>query len=212
MAMSASMTMPPRSAASIRHRIAVCHCSACTSFAGNAAMYSPASRKVTSSRPLASIGASKRRDQPVQSADLLKIAWSASSSWLVDISPGLMSMKSGALPATFFPNRNVTRDWWFGAIDCKYRRGGIFAKPRICDEAKDTFEQQYQTYYPILESVVRERPNTHLVKSARHFCGSTKCSMLVDGKLMYSDNNHLSINGSKFVAEKIVSEFPELAN
>ena len=64
-AISASIRMPPRSAVSMRQRIAVCHWSRSASFGGNFAMYSPASRKVTSVRLPALIGSSNSRLQPV---------------------------------------------------------------------------------------------------------------------------------------------------
>ena len=65
MAISASIRMPPRSAASITQRIAVCQCLRSASRGGKAAMYSPASRKVMSTLLPALIGSSNLRLQPV---------------------------------------------------------------------------------------------------------------------------------------------------
>lgn len=103
-------------------------------------------------------------------------------------------------------------DFSFAAIDCKYQRAAMFGKPRVCDQDRGIFDQQYQAYITILDSVTQGRLDTHMIKTARNFCSSNKCSMVLHNKLMFSDNNHLNINGSKFVAEKIVADFPELSN
>jgi hypothetical protein len=35
--------------------------------------------------------------------------------------------------------------------------------------------------------------------------------MDLDGNLFYFDNNHLNINGSKFLAHKLLKNYPELS-
>jgi hypothetical protein len=46
---------------------------------------------------------------------------------------------------------------------------------------------------------------------AEYFCGEGVCNMAKDGKLFYRDNNHLNINGSKFVGKEMVKNNPQLA-
>jgi hypothetical protein len=44
------------------------------------------------------------------------------------------------------------------------------------------------------------------------FCSGAVCSMAADGKLLYRDDNHLNINGSRFLGAKIVAAAPELGD
>jgi hypothetical protein len=39
-----------------------------------------------------------------------------------------------------------------------------------------------------------------LIKTAGAFCNARSCSMVHGGKLLYRDDNHLNIAGSRFVA------------
>jgi hypothetical protein len=50
---------------------------------------------------------------------------------------------------------------------------------------------------------VREVPGVHLIKTAHAFCNARSCSMVRDGKLLYRDDNHLNIAGSRFVGQLI---------
>lgn len=48
-------------------------------------------------------------------------------------------------------------------------------------------------------------PNFSLIDPATYICDQSKCSMAVNGILIYRDRNHLNINGSTYIAEQLKS-------
>ena len=63
-----------------------------------------------------------------------------------------------------------------------------------------------------LENVLQSAPRLRLIHLMEHLCDEQTCSMVHNGLLMYRDNNHLSIYGSKYIGAQIVAEYPELRN
>ncbi len=45
-----------------------------------------------------------------------------------------------------------------------------------------------------------------MVNTARYFCGETTCDMARNGQLLYRDYDHLNINGSRFLARRILDD------
>jgi len=62
----------------------------------------------------------------------------------------------------------------------------------------------------MLNQIAKENPKIKLIKSRKYFCMENKCSMLINNKLYYRDNNHLNSKGSKYIANKIILDRPEL--
>lgn len=70
---------------------------------------------------------------------------------------------------------------------------------------------RYELYYnPMLEKLAKENANVRYVSLRDLFCTSDSCSMIHDNTVMYRDNHHLNIVGSKFVGEEIVKLLPDL--
>jgi len=46
-------------------------------------------------------------------------------------------------------------------------------------------------------------PDLHVVDPMDVLCDAKECHAMIDGVLMYRDDDHLSINGSKYVWERI---------
>ena len=81
-----------------------------------------------------------------------------------------------------------------------------------CTEDDKYFYSQDRDTYPILQLIENEHKNVNILNTAEYFCGEGVCNMAKDGKLFYRDNNHLNINGSRFVGKKIVENNPQLAH
>jgi peptidoglycan/LPS O-acetylase OafA/YrhL len=96
----------------------------------------------------------------------------------------------------------------FPAKQCKYETNWIHTNK--CVEDKEVFLQQYRKYLPILE-LVKERTNVQILKTAGYFCNEKFCSMEREGSILYSDADHLSINGSRYLGKMLVENNPELA-
>jgi hypothetical protein len=97
----------------------------------------------------------------------------------------------------------------FPAKQCKYESNWIHTNK--CVEDRGAFFRQYQKYFPILE-LVKEKANVQILKTAGYFCNEKFCSMERDGSILYSDRDHLSIRGSKYLGKMIVENNPELAH
>ena len=97
----------------------------------------------------------------------------------------------------------------FDPFGCKYRKA-LFL-PTECTMAAGRFERDYDLYYPELLATVRRVPGVHMVNTARYLCDQTACDMSRDGRLLYRDRTHLNIDGSRFVAGRILADHPELA-
>ncbi|HIF50708.1 MAG TPA: hypothetical protein EYQ42_04110 [Thiotrichaceae bacterium] len=98
----------------------------------------------------------------------------------------------------------------FNPKKCKYA-DTIFNEDS-CEESSRYFYRKHQDYISILESVVKNRTNVKLLKTSQYFCDDKNCNMAKDGILLYRDRTHLSINGSKYVAQRITTENPEIAD
>lgn len=60
-------------------------------------------------------------------------------------------------------------------------------------------------YRGVLEIIVKKNPSVKLIEVQKYFCNSNFCSMVNDNKLLYRNNNHLNINGSIFLGEKVAN-------
>lgn len=96
----------------------------------------------------------------------------------------------------------------FDPQKCKFQRS--FARKNICIEDSKYFYSQYQNYYPILQSIEETNPSVKILKTAEYFCSEGLCSMANSGKLFYRDDNHLNINGSKYLGKKIIENNPQI--
>jgi peptidoglycan/LPS O-acetylase OafA/YrhL len=69
------------------------------------------------------------------------------------------------------------------------------------------FRNRAVDYLSALEKVVASQPNVELIESLRYFCQENTCVMQIDGKLLFRDQHHLNIFGSKYLGEKIVKDY-----
>jgi hypothetical protein len=61
-----------------------------------------------------------------------------------------------------------------------------------------------------LRYVAQTHPNVKLLNTAEYFCDSQFCSMANAGHVLYRDNHHLNLNGSRYLAKKIAEDNPQL--
>jgi len=71
----------------------------------------------------------------------------------------------------------------------------------MCTETKKANQ-----YEEMLKRILTKNPNIQLLQTMKYFCHEKECSMIQGGELLYRDNNHLNINGSKYLGKKITSE------
>jgi peptidoglycan/LPS O-acetylase OafA/YrhL len=94
----------------------------------------------------------------------------------------------------------------FDPFECKYRQA-LFM-PTACSTNAQQFHRDYMRSYPDLQAAVRRVPAAHMLNTARYFCDARTCDMAVNGLLLYRDYDHLNINGSTFLARRILADYP----
>ena len=63
-----------------------------------------------------------------------------------------------------------------------------------------------QAVYRELFVAIAQHPNVELVDVSEAICGENTCSMLSEGRLLYRDNDHLNLVGSKMAGELLVKK------
>jgi len=78
-------------------------------------------------------------------------------------------------------------------------------KARHCDVDRATVERRQKEYLGIF----RRLKDATVIETLPSFCPNLRCEVMRDGKLLYADDDHLSVEGSRFQAEKILRHWLE---
>ena len=98
----------------------------------------------------------------------------------------------------------------FEPVKCKYNR--IFNLNHKCIEDLHVIELTRKEWLPIVISTTNEYKNIEFLQILDFFCTSNNCSMTHGRELLYRDNNHLNINGSKYLGKRLLQNYPQLRN
>jgi peptidoglycan/LPS O-acetylase OafA/YrhL len=74
----------------------------------------------------------------------------------------------------------------------------------ICQESRTRFDSKYSNYLPGILELTNRYPSVGLIRTTSYFCNDATCSMANGPELLYRDDNHLNITGSKYVGRKIL--------
>ena len=91
---------------------------------------------------------------------------------------------------------------------CQGRRW--LASPTICEMSAKADNENYKEYVTSLENVVARRPESKFLSVHRYFCDDSQCRMTKGKQLLYRDNNHLNINGSRLAGGRLVTDNPDI--
>ena len=91
----------------------------------------------------------------------------------------------------------------FHPKQCKFTRPLSFKNN--CEEDKNYFDKKYQAYAPAIE-LLKKNNNVAVINTVALFCGDKNCTMEKDGKLLYRDDQHLNIEGSRYIGKFIADE------
>jgi len=75
----------------------------------------------------------------------------------------------------------------------------LFNRQKVCDISKSDLASQIQLYEPHLQLLAFNENVIYLPTNNNLICDNTKCSMKVDGQLLYRDSHHLNVLGSKLM-------------
>lgn len=83
--------------------------------------------------------------------------------------------------------------------------------PPRCDLPRAEALAQRESYQQGLVDAVEWAEGGELATTFEYFCDETVCSMADDGVLMYFNDNHLNLAGSRVVVDRLLRERPDLA-
>lgn len=101
-----------------------------------------------------------------------------------------------------------TPNFSFLPSKCKY--DWPFLRVQQCDESK-LFDKQHAQYFESFKEAAKES-SLQLIELKPLFCENNSCTMAKDGKLLFRDDNHLSMNGSRYIAPIISRAVSEANN
>ncbi|QDC89421.1 acyltransferase [Candidatus Methylopumilus universalis] len=91
----------------------------------------------------------------------------------------------------------------FDPKQCKFVRPLSFKNN--CVENKSNFDKNYQDYLPIFD-LLKKNHEVIILNTAPLFCDEKNCSMEKNGKVLYRDDTHLNIEGSRYIGKFIADE------
>jgi len=96
----------------------------------------------------------------------------------------------------------------FSAERCKYKLK--YAIDDICTVAAAKVITQQKEFMHELERVIEDLPQVELLMVRELFCKDALCSMTPANALMYRDESHLNMEGSRYVIEELTKKHPSL--
>ena len=74
-----------------------------------------------------------------------------------------------------------------------------------CNFARSTFAQDSQDYRDLVFKVLKDFPSVQTFDAAAQLCDDKWCWAMKDGKMLYRDDVHLSIEGSRYIAQGLTT-------
>ena len=76
-----------------------------------------------------------------------------------------------------------------------------------CSVGRSEFDRWTSDYHRIIEGARAEFPSVRFINAFDYFCDEQDCHALIDGELLYRDNNHLNEAGARYFARKAIRQF-----
>ena len=73
-----------------------------------------------------------------------------------------------------------------------------------CAVPRKEFETRNKIYRDLVTSIAKDYPNVTIFDAAAPFCDDEWCWAMKDGQMLYRDDDHLSVDGSKFLAKELI--------
>lgn len=98
-----------------------------------------------------------------------------------------------------------TPKFYFDAQRCKFNHP--VTGQSQCNQSIDSYQQVLDSYVPTLRSAVNSHRNVRLIDIRHVFCTDKACHMAMNAEMLFRDDHHLNIHGSrvaaKFIADQI---------
>lgn len=79
-----------------------------------------------------------------------------------------------------------------------------------CTMAKKAFDSQLQNYLESINNILNKDKRIKFIELKNYLCDEGECSQIKGNDLLFRDQNHLNINGSRLVGKNIVVDNPIL--
>lgn len=96
----------------------------------------------------------------------------------------------------------------FSPSGCKNTK--FLKAERKCSESSERFYELRRRVMPVLNEAAALSSNVNILDTEKFFCDAKICSMQQEGKEMFADRSHLNIIGSRYVAKRVVQNYPQL--
>jgi hypothetical protein len=93
----------------------------------------------------------------------------------------------------------------FSPDKCQGRRW-LSTKNLSCQMSIDEAKKQTEVYIEALNKVVKSRPKVRILNVGKYLCDDKVCNMTKGNEILYRDNNHLNLNGSLYIGERLVED------
>ena len=75
---------------------------------------------------------------------------------------------------------------------------------KSCTIPKSKYENESKIYRKLVMSILNDYPSVKVFDAAEHLCDEKKCYGMLNGKILYRDNDHLSLEGGKLISKELV--------
>ena len=75
---------------------------------------------------------------------------------------------------------------------------------KSCTISRSKYEKESKVYRELVMSILNDYPKVKVFDAADHLCDNTKCYGMLNGKILYRDNDHLSLEGGKLISKELI--------
>lgn len=86
---------------------------------------------------------------------------------------------------------------------CVITRPFQFSKKDICAVSRKEYDLRTEKYKKVIYSVLNDFPEVEVFDPTNLLCDNTWCNAIKDGKFLYFDPDHLSVEGSKYIIKNM---------
>jgi len=92
----------------------------------------------------------------------------------------------------------------FSPKSCINRPFGLVANP--CVVSLEEYKQRMSAYRSDIMAIVEEYENAHILDPEPLLCDNKNCYARIKGKMLYADDDHFSVEGSRYIARKMINK------
>jgi hypothetical protein len=76
-----------------------------------------------------------------------------------------------------------------------------------CATPRFAIDTEFKDYHELIHSLRREFPGVQVFDALKYMCDTSWCYAMKDGRMLYTDDNHIGVIGSDYLGERFVAEF-----